>query len=193
MTDSGADSVAQPKGGGTGFQPVAARRESLRAAMDDVAAPVRRYLFGMCGDWHEAEDIASEAMLKAWEKWDSFAGRANVKTWIFAIARNQWLDRLRRKRRRPGQQQMTEQMQATDPSPPLNAHRAELAVAVAGAIDKLPAEQREALAMRESEGLTFSQIAEILEIPIATAKSRVRYALLKLAELLKPFNPGAGD
>ena len=61
---------------------------------------------------------------------------------------------------------------------------------VAGpALGTLPAAQREALALRESEGLTFRQIADLLKVPAATVKSRVRYALIKLADELKAFRP----
>ena len=67
--------------------------------------------------------------------------------------------------------------------------RGELAAAVKQALTALPPDQREALALRESEGLTFVQIAAMLDVPAATVKSRVRYALMKLAEQLKPFAP----
>ena len=73
------------------------------------------------------------------------------------------------------------------PSPPVIAERGELGAVVRRAMDKLPAEQREALAMRESEGLTFRQIGQTLGVPTATVKSRVRYALMKLADELEPF------
>ena len=57
------------------------------------------------------------------------------------------------------------------------------------AMTSLPPEQREALAMRESDGLTFIEIARLLDLPVATVKSRVRYALTKLANELRAFAP----
>jgi len=170
-------------------RPGAPSEGDLRAAIADAGAAVRRFLFGMCGDWDAAEEMAQEALLKAWSKRDRFDGRAEIRTWVFAIARNHWLDRLRRKRTAPQTEPMNDGMYISQPgnSPAAAAGRGELAQAVGAALTTLPAEQREALAMRESEGLSFIQIAALLGIPVSTAKSRVRYALLKLAEHLKPF------
>jgi RNA polymerase sigma-70 factor (ECF subfamily) len=161
----------------------------MRAALSEAGPAVRRYLYGMCGRWHEAEDLAQETLLKAWRKRDGFDGRADVKTWVFRIARNHWLDRLRRRRVRPLEQSMIAELHtASVASGPLqSAARGELAAAIEQAMGKLPDEQREALALRESEGLTFVQIAVLTNVPAATVKSRVRYALLKLADELKAY------
>ena len=161
----------------------------LRAAVGDAGAAVRRFLFGMCGDWEEAEDLAQEALLKAWDRRVSFDGRSGVRTWDFAIARNQWLDRLRRRAARPATEPMNEAtyIPAQSAAPDAGLRRGEVVRAVRAALGELPAEQREALALRESEGLSFAQIAEVLGVPLPTAKSRVRYALLRLAERLAPW------
>jgi len=76
-----------------------------------------------------------------------------------------------------------------EPTPPAMAERSELAAAIESALAHLPTDQREALALREAQGLTFAQIGELLGVPAATVKSRVRYALGKLAEHLRPFGP----
>ena len=164
---------------------------ALRAAIAGSAGAVRRFLFGMCGDWDRAEDLAQEALLKAWKSRLSFRGQCQPTTWIFAIARNHWRDQLRRKRAAPDTEPMDlhPNISANDPPPPAAAAREELAVALARAMAGLPPEQREALALRESRGLRFAEIAELLGVPAATAKSRVRYALLKLADQLQDFRP----
>ena len=163
--------------------------EGFRAAVAGAFAPVRRYLFGCCGNWHEAEDLAGDVLLKAWRARARFDGRAKAMTWIFTIARNHWRDRLRRRRVRPAAQPLDLAAEPTGPaaSPHAAAVRSERARAVRRAVGRLPDEQREALALRESRGLTFAEIAELLGVPAATVKSRVRYALLKLADELKPF------
>lgn len=188
MGGSGPDSASQAPGGAA-LAPRASDGRSMREALSAAAGGVRRYLFGLCGDWDQAEDIAQEALLRAWANRERFDGRSEVATWVFSIARNCWIDRLRRKRTRPAEEPMDAHaaMAGNDPSPPHQAWRGELAGAIARAVGRLPAEQREALALRESRGLTFRQIGQVLGIPVATAKSRVRYALLKLADDLEPF------
>lgn len=169
---------------------------ALRAGIEAVAAPARRYLFGMCGCWDQAEDLAQEAMLKAWARRESFDGKSDVRTWLFAIVRNHWLDCLRHKMTRSAQREQTQPMQEGEgqyvpvdhrPSPPHQAMQDELSRAVARAMQTLPDEQREALALRESDGLSFAQIAQMLGVPPPTVKSRVRYALLKLASELEEY------
>jgi RNA polymerase sigma factor (sigma-70 family) len=165
--------------------------DEMRAAVSDAGGAVRRFLFGMCGDWHVAEDLAQESLLKAWRSRASFDGRANVRTWVFTIARNTWVDYLRRRRVRGAEETMDQATAtaSTAPGPVASASGREFSVQMELALARLPDEQREALAMRESDGLTFPEIARLLELPLATVKSRVRYALTKLARELRAFAP----
>ena len=168
----------------------------VRVAIDEAADALRAYLFGMCGHWHEAEDLAQAAMLKAWQKREQFAAQADAKTWIFTIARNHWRDALRARRRRPGCESMHdghETILATGATPAEQLQRQELAGVLATAMGSLSGPQREALALRESDGLTFPQIATVLDLPVTTVKSRVRYALTKLADELRSYREGASS
>ena len=171
----------------------ARRAEAMRSAIVEAAPGVCRYLFGLCGDWHQAEDLMQEALLAAWTQRRQFGGRSRPRTWVYAIARNLWRARLRSRQRRPKEQPMPDEPieSASASSPPADAARGELVAAVEAAMEKLPPKQREVLALRESRGLTFGQVAELLEVPVATAKSRARYALEKLAEELRPFDEEA--
>ena len=165
--------------------------DEMRAAVADTGGAVRRFLFGMCGDWHVAEDLAQESLLKAWRSRASFDGRANVRTWVFTIARNTWVDYLRQRRVRGAEGTMDQAIAIASmaPGPVASASRREFSTQMELALARLPGEQREALAMRESDGLTFPEIARLLELPVATVKSRVRYALTKLANELRAFAP----
>jgi len=183
-SQSGSEPASVGESGGRRVRPDEA---SLRAGFGAAAGALRRYLFCMCGDWHEAQDLAQTALLKAWRKRHGFDGKAELRTWIFAIARNHWRDRLRTRRTRPRMERMSAEFATAGPGPVTAAARGELARAITVALETLPADQREALALRESQGLRFRQIAELLGVPVATVKSRVRYALLKLAKQLEPF------
>ena len=176
-----------------GEKPTGRDELSLRRAIAEAFDPLRRFMYLQCGAWHEAEDVAQEALLRAWRSRESFDGRADPRTWIFAIARNHWRDRLRRLDSGPRIQGMSDALKLMEPAPgpAAAAGRGEIGQAVRAAMARLPSEQREALALRESQGLTFREIAAVSGVPIPTAKSRVRYALLKLAEELKNFRPEA--
>ena len=160
----------------------------FRAELAEAAPALRRFLFGLCGDWHRSEDLSQEALLSAWRKRESFDGRAGLRTWVFAIARNHWLTGLRQQARRPREQPVNESCQISlAAAPEAAAARGELVEAVAAAMGRLPDEQREALSLRELGGLTCVQVADVLGLPLGTVKSRLRYAMLKLARELEPF------
>jgi RNA polymerase sigma-70 factor (ECF subfamily) len=161
----------------------------IRAALVDIAPAVRRYLFTMCGDWHEASDLAQEAMLKAWRSRERFDGRADVRTWAFAIARNNYLDHHRKRSRRPKEEAIVADRVSDRPGPAEDASKNEWLDAVGAAVSKLPQAQRDVVALRAGQALTFRQIAEVLGIPVTTAKSRMQYALGKLADELEAFGP----
>jgi len=157
----------------------------FRAELAEAAPALRRFL---CGDWHRSEDLSQEALLSAWQKRDSFNGQASLRTWVFAIARNHWLTGLRQQARRPREEPVNESCHiGLTAAPYAAAARGELAEAVAAALGRLPDEQREALSLRELGGLTCVQVADVLDLPLGTVKSRLRYAMLKLARELEPF------
>jgi RNA polymerase sigma-70 factor (ECF subfamily) len=114
-------------------------------------------------------------------------GRARVTTWLFTIARNRALDLARRRAARPVDPY--EDVQPTDNVPDI----ADLAVAadrstrVAEAMAELPFAQREALMLAYFDGLTHTEIAERLGVPIGTVKGRIRLALDRLRELAPAY------
>jgi RNA polymerase sigma-70 factor (ECF subfamily) len=167
-----------------------AGEQRLRAEIGACCHAVRCYLLAMTGNWHEADEAAAEALAKAWQKRHLFDGRSQVRTWIFTIARNHWRDEIRKRKRRPKRQDMQdipETALAVEADPAQGLDRAGLTEAIARAMASLPEEQREAIALREGQALTFREIGELLDVPLATVKSRVRYGLEKLAQILAPY------
>ena len=162
------------------------------AAGDAAAATafVRRFqsrVYGlavsMIGDSAVAEEIAQEAFTRAWRHAGNYdARRGRVATWLLSITRNLAIDHLRAKRTEP-----------LDPDSIRDAERAMWATAakepgeadigvreLRESLGQLPADQRRALLLASLFGFTAREIGEIEEIPVGTAKTRIRTATQKL-------------
>lgn len=139
-----------------------------------------------------AEDLLQEVYVRVWR----FAGGYNGGepfAWLYRIARNAALSHLRKK----GTRQMVSIYDDRRGSPAVNrltngnsrpeesALRNERALQVQDALGRLPVEQREVIVMKEFQKMKFDEIAVVLDCPVGTVKSRMRYGTMKLAELLK--------
>lgn len=141
--------------------------------------------YRMCGDRSLAEDVAQETFVRAWKKLDTFRLDGNWRGWICRIATNLTIDALRR------QDPTVDIAQVSPPSPDGQPEKsvleAERASAVRAAILKLPIQVRSALVLREYEGLSYAEIAEALDVPLGTVKSRLNDARRRLAQELTPY------
>jgi RNA polymerase sigma-70 factor, ECF subfamily len=132
-----------------------------------------------------AEELAQEAMIAVWRRADSFdPAKAAVSTWVFTIARNKRIDRLRRER----MPEFSEEEYAASLPPPRRgdeeALRRETAGRLARSIATLPAEQAEVVRLAFYEDKAHAEIAEQLALPLGTVKSRIRLALQRLRGLV---------
>jgi len=147
---------------------------------------VRRFL----GRDGRVDDVVQEVWLKVLRGAGGFDGRSRFTTWMFSIARNACLDELRKRQRRRvhhDPDQAEEVDAAADPGPPVHERvsRQELTALVDAAIEELPDELREVFLLREQTDMTFTEIADALGLPRETAKSRMRYALLRVRKALR--------
>ena len=144
------------------------------------------------GNSEDALDAVQEGFIRAYRNLGSFAGASSFRTWLLRIVYRQAID-LRRKgsSRRilsidQGEQSIAAALPDprtdTDPAEPLA--RAELGVELAGALEQLPADQRQAFVLHADGQMTYAEIAETQGIPIGTVMSRIYYARRKLRELL---------
>jgi RNA polymerase sigma-70 factor, ECF subfamily len=132
-----------------------------------------------------SEDLAQETMLTVWRKANLFdPGRAGVSTWIFTIARNKRIDRLRRDRGGTARFDVSDEMEDCG-STEEYAIAAETAEQVRTAIAALPDNQAEIVSLAFFADKPHSEIARELGIPLGTVKSRVRLALARLRGLLE--------
>ncbi|MGD0742828.1 MAG: sigma-70 family RNA polymerase sigma factor [Acidimicrobiales bacterium] len=166
--------------------------EALLAGMahgDERAtvAFVRRYqrrVFGlansMLGDRGAAEDVAQEALTRAWRHAQVFdARRGSVATWVLTITRNLAIDSLRVRRSFPMEAEELMNLREYDlGTDPFDA--ADTTTEVRRALAALSAEQRRAVVLARFYGFTAAEVADAEQIPLGTAKTRIRSALLTL-------------
>lgn len=137
-----------------------------------------------------ADEVLQETFWQVWQSAAEYRGSGSTKAWIFQIARHRSLDELRRRKARPQKaavdvetaQQMDERYQQ---SAEADAEKQLDRQQILGALANLPAEQRQCLELAYFEGLSQRQIAETVQAPVGTIKSRIRIGLEKLEHLLR--------
>ncbi len=142
----------------------------------------------MLADAAEAEDVVQDVFTQAWRQATRYdAARAPVVAWLMIITRARSLDRLRRRRSRIVATELdasTPHPRDPDASQESLAITAEQADRLRGALGSLPESQRAAIELAYYEGLSQSDIAERLQQPLGTVKTRIRSGLLKLREAM---------
>jgi RNA polymerase sigma-70 factor (ECF subfamily) len=140
---------------------------------------IKGAIYRVLGSDDEASDLAQEAFLKAYRGLGRFKREAQFSSWLYQIALNLCRDRLRRRRARQlvSFEELTAQgslrPKAVGPSAQELVEANDLSRLVAGAVAELPEEQREVIVLKEYQELTFLQVAEILELPVSTVKTRL--------------------
>ena len=142
-----------------------------------IAALVSRYV----SDAGEVEDVTQEAFIKAYRALGKFRGDSAFYTWLYRIAANAAKNHLFAKGRRPGADATIEDaegfeeggMLSESASPEALAMGSELAEVVESALNALPDELKAALMLREFDGLSYDDIADVLGCPVGTVRSRI--------------------
>ncbi len=143
-------------------------------------------------DQQTAEDIVQDTFLRAYRNRKSFQAVAKFSTWIYTIAGNLAKSELRRRKRwrflSIGVQNedtgTTFELPDTGATPDLDTETALAEVHIQAALDRLPERYREAVMLRDIEGLDYDEIAQIIECPLGTVKSRINRGRLRLQEEL---------
>jgi len=147
----------------------------------------------MCGNPDDAFDLAQEAFFRAWRGLSGFQGDSAFSTWLFRLSSNVCLDWLRAKKRRPtvsltavDEDGEETQLDLPDPgkSPEELLEAAEDRATLAKAMNQLPVEYRQILTMRAINDMSYTEIAEALQIREGTVKSRLSRARLALRNIL---------
>ena len=136
-----------------------------------------------------AEEVVQETFLRVWSRASTYAPeKGSLNAWVLRIARNLIIDELRRRRSRPVARLIWESIEdveeRTAPEPSEEVWQTELRAAVRAACDELSSDQRAVVALAYFGGLTQSEVARELGIPLGTVKTRTRAALFKLRDLM---------
>lgn len=156
--------------------------EEFKAELTSLIPHLRAFARSLCNDATQADDLAQEAMLKAWNARSSFEAGTNMKAWAFTILRNLFYSEKRRSWR--SQPLDPEVAEATIVSHDTTHDNLEL-LALRNALAKLPPDQREALILVGAGGLSYEEAAEIAGVAVGTVKSRVSRARKSLVELVE--------
>ena len=141
------------------------------------------------GSPDDAADAVQEAFLSAYRAAPGFRGESAVTTWLHRIVVNACLDQARRRQARPTSP-LEGSAAADRPAPDLLGSR-ETAAEILAALRRLPVEQAAAIVLVDVEGYPVAEVAEILEVPVGTVKSRCARGRARLAETLLHLGPGA--
>lgn len=180
-------------------------QEGEQAAFDEVFQLYRDMVytlaFKLLDDKNESMDITQEVFLTLFCKIENFRGECSLKTWIYRITINQAASRNRWWRRRFWQRTTSLHLDADQydghreaasrsPSPAQLCFSRELKRALEKGLRQLPFEQRVAVSLRDVEGLTYEEIAEVTGSAVGTVKSRIARGRERLREVLAPFKEG---
>ncbi|MDN4016631.1 RNA polymerase sigma factor RpoE [Zwartia panacis] len=164
---------------------------------------IMRLLSRMIRDPGEIEDVAQEAFIKAYRALPQFRGESAFYTWLYRIAINtarNWLAQNNRRPSTPSAQENEEgeTFDATDnltdsSNPESEMASRQIADTVNKAINDLPEELRNAIVMREIDGMSYEDIAESMSCPIGTVRSRIFRAREAIATRLRPLLGDTGD
>lgn len=160
---------------------------AFRRLFTEFGPRIRNYMLKQGVDADLADELTQETLITVWRKAGLYsADKGSASTWMFTIARNLRIDRIRRQR---PWQELTEEHSASLPSDDTPADELidlrQRRIRVQAVLKDLPPEQVEVVTLAFVDGLPHSQIAERLKLPLGTVKSRIRLAYHKLRSALE--------
>lgn len=170
---------------------VQARTEALSELYDRYARLVFGLALNSVGDPTTAEEITQDVFVRVWQRAGQYqADRGKVSTWLTSITRYRAIDQLRRRGSRPEQHSVAWASVPPGDHPATNGPEKAVSLnlereRVRGAVAQLPEEQKTVLALAYFQGLSQSEIANALDLPLGTVKTRVRLGMQKLRRALQ--------
>ena len=149
---------------------------------EQTCEKVRAYMFCACTNWSDADDLAQECYLRAARSWDLFDGRGSRHAWLFAIARNTHIDWFRRKTRQERVVATESQANVSEQSVTCEPDDVEM---VWQAVNGLQHDHKEVIHLRFAAGLSYTEMADALKVPVGTVRSRLHRGMKMLRKQLE--------
>src|SRR6267378_3945964 len=179
---------------------LAGDRDAYRVLVERHSHNVFRLAYRMTGNRHDAEEVVQEAFLRGYQKLGQFAARANFGTWVYRIAANYAIDRMRQRHKEEARRETpraedrdemendpVNRIQDEAPTPERLTQSIELRKQMEQALVALSEAERTAFVMRHWEGCGIDEIAEVLKSSSNATKNTVFRAVQKLRKALQPF------
>jgi RNA polymerase sigma-70 factor (ECF subfamily) len=155
--------------------------EEISVQLVELLPRLRRFARTLSRNQHDADDLVQSAVERAWRHLDQLKPGASLGSWMFGIMKNAWIDD-RRARARRGEVALPEDSGEHPAISPVDTNTS--LWSVSEAMNKLPEEQRLAVALVLVEGMSYKEASELLDIPIGTLTSRLARGRTALAAAL---------
>ena len=170
--------------------------EAFSKLLDFYLKPVFNFVYRICGNSKDAEDIAQEVFIKLWKNIKKYKSGKSFKAWLFSIARNTTIDLLRKRKNinfsefenEDGENYLIDSMVDSEPWPDELVEKAENFKMIEEVVDKLPVIYKEVIILRYKSQFTFEEIGEITKRSTNTVKSQHQRGLMSLKKLLDATN-----
>ncbi|MFZ1681335.1 MAG: sigma-70 family RNA polymerase sigma factor [Rhizobiaceae bacterium] len=167
-------------------------KTAIRLLFNRHHARVFRFVARLSRSESVADEIANEVFLELWRQAARFEGRSEVTTWLLGIARFKALSRLRKRSEAELDDEQAEAIADTSDDPETAVMKDSKAALIRRLVDALPAEHRVVIDLAYYQGRAVAEIADVLDIPLATVKTRMFYARKKLGEALQAAGQDRG-
>ena len=173
---------------------VAQARRGELSAFEELVTRYEKRVYAIAlrssGSPEDAADITQEVFLRAWRSMKDFRGDSGFATWLFRITMNICVDHARHRQTQPQTMALTNDedeerpIHDTAPTPEEHLDNSELGRELAAALDEVSEEHRRIVLLRDVSGMSYTEIAEILEVSEGTVKSRLSRARIALRKIL---------
>ncbi|MCC5803893.1 sigma-70 family RNA polymerase sigma factor [Rossellomorea vietnamensis] len=167
-------------------QPMEESNPEISELMDRYGKQLMNLAYTYCKDWGMSEDIVQEVFISAFKNIDTFKGRSSYKTWLYAITINKSKDFLRKPfMKEPFFQRMKNKVKPVHPTPEEHVIQKEGQHGLAAEVMSLPIKYREVIILHYYDDLSTKEVADLLNIPLSTAKTRIQRGRMALRKQLE--------